>query len=570
MKKTFKPLKKLVALILSALMITSVPAFQLSAFAAETENAEVGATSGTTGNCTWTVDNGVLTISGNGAMGGYDSSYAPWKSLQITKAVINNGVTNIGEGAFAWCSKLSSITIPNSVTVIENQAFNFCPGLTSITLPNNLKSIGDEAFLICSSLESVTIPGSVTSLGEYAFGSCSKLKSVTISEGVTSIGDYAFSNCKALESIIFPESVTDFGSGVFYSVSSNFTIYGKAGSAAEAYAADYRHKFDTIKTVVASGTTGDCTWTLTDDGTLTISGNGAMRDYIGYIEDYPLDWFMTDDDDGVDTTQVPWKHKNITKVVIKEGVTRIGAHSFYKCNNLSEVVIPNSLTSIGMDAFEYCSSLTDVILPDNLTEIGSGAFSRCSSLTSVNIPENITKLYSYMFYDCQSLVNITIPESITELDTYAFYGCTSLASVNIPGGVTKICDGVFKNCKNLTEVSIPDNVTSIGYEAFSGCESLESIAIPKSVTSISASAFNNDDNLTMYGRAGSYAETYANENNIPFVADINSGTTGDCTWSIDINGVLTISGNGAMESYYPASHPICVLPPDDDEDYEPS
>ncbi len=83
--------------------------------------------------------------------------------------------------------------------------------------------------------------------------------------------------------------------------------------------------------------------------------------------------------------------------------------------------------------------------------------------------------------------------------------------------VTKIGDNAFYGCKTVTSVNIQSNIISIGNNAFSGCSSMKTIVIPSNVTSIGSDAFSNcDDNLTIYGEVGSYAQTYANQNNIKF------------------------------------------------------
>ena len=109
---------------------------------------------------TWKLsEDGTLTISGTN-MPDYYSSYsskAPWLSQKekIKKAVIYNGVTNIGSGAFYGCSNLTIISIPNSVKSIGVRAFWEC-GLTSVTLPNSVTSIEASAFSGCTALTSVT------------------------------------------------------------------------------------------------------------------------------------------------------------------------------------------------------------------------------------------------------------------------------------------------------------------------------------------------------------------------------------------------------------------------------
>ena len=121
--------------------------------------------------------------------------------LVIPAEVNGKPVTSIGNSAFSFCTRLTSVTIPNSVTSIGNHAFHYCPGLTSVTIPNSVTSIGDWAFYGCTGLTSVTIPNSATSIGDYAFESCTGLTSVTIPNSVTSIGDGAFSRCWSLKSV---------------------------------------------------------------------------------------------------------------------------------------------------------------------------------------------------------------------------------------------------------------------------------------------------------------------------------------------------------------------------------
>ena len=136
--------------------------------------------SGTCGsNLTYTLDsNGVLTISGTGDM--QNSSFG-WDTSLIKSVVINDGVTNIGQGAFEGCSGLTSITIPNGVTSIGWNAFWSCFDLARVIIPNSVTNIGDWAFRSCSYLTSITIPDSVTSIGEGAFSYCTGLTEVDFS-----------------------------------------------------------------------------------------------------------------------------------------------------------------------------------------------------------------------------------------------------------------------------------------------------------------------------------------------------------------------------------------------------
>ena len=271
------------------------------------------------------------------------------------------------------------------------------------------------------------------------------------------------------------------------------------------------------ETIVASGTCGDnLTWKLDDEGTLTISGKGAMTEW-------------------VNIDSAPWKtySNTINKVVIQPGVTSIGKNAFSLCTNLESITIPKSVTSIGWGAFQECGSLKSITIPEGVTSIEWGAFQGCSSLMSITIPESVTSIGEDAFYGCENLRSITIPEGVTSIGDSAFEDCRGLTSISlpesvikignyafkstaltgkfvIPSGVTKIGDGLFENCQKLTEVVIPDGITFIGPYAFkyTGITSfvipdgiqtinvdtfygtcLDRITIPVSVTAINPSAF---------------------------------------------------------------------------------
>ena len=187
---------------------------------------------------------GVLTISGTGAMADYGSSNQPWADYRsnITSVVINEGVTHIGMYAFKDCNNtnLTSITIPASVESIGACAFEYCNALESITIPASVTSIAEYAFHDCTNLATVSGGDGLTSIGTNAFSYTSwsdnlvnnlsdglfylghvafKMKGdatgITFAEGTTQIYDHAFESCNALESIIIPASVTSIGEGAF-------------------------------------------------------------------------------------------------------------------------------------------------------------------------------------------------------------------------------------------------------------------------------------------------------------------------------------------------------------------
>ena len=218
----------------------------------------------------------------------------------------------------------------------------------------------------------------------------------------------------------------------------------------------------------------EVTWTLSDDGTLTISGT-EMPDY-----EY-----------GSRYNNIPWyiQRDKIQKVIIEKGVTNIGNNAFIDCSGLTSIAIPNSVTSIGMDAFSFCSGLTSITIPNSVTSIGKRAFYNCSNLTSITIPNFVTSIGDGAFYGCSGLTSITIPNSVTSIGERAFIFCSGLTSITIPNSVTSIGMDAFYGCSGLTSITIPNSVTSIGDGAFYGCSGLTSITIPNSVTSIGERAF---------------------------------------------------------------------------------
>ncbi len=193
-------------------------------------------------NLTWTLyDDSKLVISGTGIMADYGrNNRPPWYDYcdDITSVFINDGVTSIGDWAFAHFYELTEVTIPEGLTCIGDDAFAHCTSLTIMTIPDSVTIIGDEVFCNCSSLTSVnipngvtnigravffrtsltsvTIPDSVTSIGNTAFYDCNNLISVKIGNGVTSIGDEAFCYCYRLTRVTIPDDVISIGNGAFY------------------------------------------------------------------------------------------------------------------------------------------------------------------------------------------------------------------------------------------------------------------------------------------------------------------------------------------------------------------
>ena len=239
-----------------------------------------------------------------------------------------------------------------------------------------------------------------------------------------------------------------------------------------------------LQAQATSGTAGPLTWTYdTGTKTLTISGTGEMPDY---------DW-----------NNVPWEHlrKTMTKVVIEEGVTKIGAFAFSEGVELTSVTLPHSLKSIGKYAFHMCHKLSSLILPDKLEEIEDGAFFSVG-LTSILIPASVTTLSEGSFGHCNHLLSISVESGNTHfvvLDGVLFNenkttliqypGGRTNPTYNIPTEVTRIGSQSFSGNVNLTSVSFPSGVKEIGSFAFNGCWELSSLTLPAGLKRIDGNAF---------------------------------------------------------------------------------
>ena len=190
--------------------------------------------------------------------------------------------------------------------------------------------------------------------------------------------------------------------------------------------------------------------TLSDDGTLTISGKN-MPNY------------------GPDTT--PWysRRSEIKEVIITDGVTNIGDCAFFECRNLTSVTVPNSVTSMGDCAFQNCSNLTSVEIPTSVTSIGRSAFAGCSSLTSITIPNSVTSIGNAAFQTCSSLTSVTIPNSVMSIGNFAFGSCKDLTSVTFSGSTPpEFGNDVFLNVNESFTVYVPANSREAYKNALAG------------------------------------------------------------------------------------------------------
>jgi len=512
-----------------------------------------------TGVLTWNIANGTLTISGTGEMPNYSATgipaitTAPWGVYRNSfgVVVIEDGVTSIGSQAFRG-TNLVSVSIPNSVTRFGTGAF-MRSGLTSITIPDGVITIGDDVFYDCTRLTSVDFGNSVTTIGSRAFMGCTRLTSATIPNSVTTIGEWAFRDCTNLTTVSIPNSVTTIERGAFMRTGLTSVTIPNSVTTIESYLFENCRNLTSITIPNSVTTIGDwafsgCTGltsidipnSVTSIGRSTFSSSGLTSVIIP--------------NNVTSIGELAFAGTPLTSVIIGNSVTTIGDRAFERCTGLTSVIIPNSVITIGTMAFNGCTNLTSVNIGNSVTMIGNLAFNR-TGLTSVDIPNSVTTIGRNAFEDCTRLTSVSIGNNVITIGDRAFRN-SGLTSVTIPNSVTQIGNNAFEST-NITSVTIGSGVTSIGNEAFRNCTRLTSVhnlsAIPQrintnvfsGVTLSNLTLYVYDFALPAYQDAPVW-EDFGNIIGIP--SPSVSGTTDNLTWNI-ANGVLTISGTGAMPNY---------------------
>lgn len=415
------------------------------------------------GNCgaslTWDLTDGVLTISGTGAMTDFASASAqPWKDYTsiITSVVVEDGVTTIGTSAFRGFTKMTSVSLPAGLTSIGASAFYGAnnASFTTITFPASLTSIGNDAFYNCTNIATI-----------YANADPNDL----------------LWNDKGCDDFIRSTKKTT----LCYVSAAYFAGYlsNNSGSTSGSSATDINVTF----VLTPAFTSGDCSVAVsaTDVShiTMTVSGSGAMADY------------ATVDDQ-------PWAMPGITSIVIEEGVTHIGSHAFDGCVTVVSIIAkPTTAPTLGTDAFNEFDADVEVTYPclgeasyTSEWSIFDGKFGDCL------IPANACG--DGLTWDLTAGV-LTISKSFAGdgwMDDYNLSSKlvpwnaskASITSVVIEEGVTTIGDNAFYALNNnaYTSVTIPSTVTSIGEYAFSGCGKLTTVnALPTTAPALGTNVF---------------------------------------------------------------------------------
>lgn len=273
---------------------------------------------------------------------------------------------------------------------------------------------------------------------------------------------------------------------------------------------------------------GDKVWVDFDNvnGIATISGEGSTWDYL------------------LDGTSVPDKNKrnpfvgkNFEKIIIQEGITRIGNYLFFassdtensdpwdwKQTGIKEVVFSNTITEIGDYSFEHVDNMSKLELPDSIVKIGNCTFGYIKSLDTIKLNQGLKKI-GYLAFAYTAINNVELPNSVSELGESVFEGCKNLTQVTGFENVTVIPDSLFANCpiknynfENVTEIgefafwnseiselNFSNKLKTIKLQAFLKCNNLKQVTIPDSVINMN-SAFRECENLQQISLSNNLSE----------------------------------------------------------------
>ena len=367
---------------------------------------------------------------------------------EVEDLIIPDDIETLQPGAFYGCTNLKSIKFSDKLYYIGNHAFENCINLSSIQFPFTVRQIGECAFKNCWKLETVAIYNSVlysrlsgpgfyvydddpnytTTILASAFEGCSTLKTVRLGNGVTNIGSKAFSNCINLGDMycytkMAPYADIDAFSGSYIDYASLHIV----GDIEDFMASETWSGFGTIVGITDNSTNLICDYDTEINGiyykinsVFTPYGTNVYAMVVNGEKYYSGD------------IEIP---NSIEFNGNQYEVKHTGAGAFQLCPQLESLTLPETMQTV--PSLVFCRNLKKVILPQGLTTIGATSFYGCEKLSEIDIPSSVAQIGSSAFYDCKSLKQINL-FGVTSIDRGAFVGCEILEKVKIGKNATTI------------------------------------------------------------------------------------------------------------------------------------
>lgn len=474
--------------------------------------------------------------------------YGSVAAIIVPDTIDGYPVVAIGEGAFRGNKYLTAILIPDCITSIDDYAFADT-NLDSLVLPAELNSLGRCILSGNKGVTEIVIPKTLSSTGssysnliegDGPFAE-SNVQKATIEAGMTVIPEHLFHKNSTLTSVEIPDTVTE------------ISRYAFAQTGLENI--ELPSSVTTLQYEIFSG--GNLLQISIPDS-VTGMGNAIFQNC-----------------------------SKLQKVKLPKARYNISDYTFAGCTSLEEIQLPKTVTTIWPHAFDGCSSLKKVEWSDCLESIKDNAFKGCTSLTEIVIPNTVRELGNEAFRNCDGLEKIVIPNSVTTIGNGVLYDCDSLTNISVGVGISKLSESCFEHCDNLEKIVLPYTIKSIDKSAFKECIALKEITIPRNTSSIGTSVFSYPAKMTIYGVAGTYAEKYAGEKGIKFVAidkktekvsldksevTINEGQTvqlslnvepkdftDEVSWKSTDSNIVTVSGTGVVTAKNTGTAKIKVI-----------
>jgi hypothetical protein len=292
----------------------------------------------------------------------------------LTKVIIPNSVSTIGENSFSYCTNLTSVRLSNILTKIPSVSFYKCNNLRNIDIPNTVTSISTGAFYDCNSLTSIIIPSSVTGIASDAFRNCNNLKSVslqrTYTQGVTYLAEDSF-----LAEYLFFES-------------SNISVDSLRQMCYDGYQRSALVRAGFKQSTIDSAY-GGISLTIQNNAIIGATNISSISSKIAYIPNHVS---------SITSTAFNSVSSIITDIIFGNAPTinNIDSSAFINCNKLKSIIIPNTITSINDNTFQGCNNLRNIDIPNTVTLISTGAFQDCTGLTSVSLQRTYAQGLTYL------------------------------------------------------------------------------------------------------------------------------------------------------------------------------
>jgi len=453
--------------------------------------------------------------------------------------VIPDGVVEIGERAF-WDTGIETVQMPSSLRIIGQDAFSLCSQLRTIIVPESVEKI--EPFAFPRSVEYIRIPDALirdSNLSRIGvmFGGSSELDNLVFAllRNTDNLDGLLKKKISAKILRKFEEYAKSFirQNNIAYLqnlLSLKKTITIEQIDELISYAAGYADSLSFLLNYKNEKFTQEIVEKHADE---------TILKELGIMERSVADWrkiFKFSVKDGqaiIKGYKGTDENLRIPDQIGHNEVTAIGGDAFgfafSGCDMVKHIFLPRGLKTIGPRAFEMCSKReTLVVSEENTTYSSAGnCLIDISTKTIImgcngsSIPDDgsVLSIGSCAFEWCGNITEINIPDTITSIERNAFCNCRNLKQVYLSKNIATIEKNTFLCCMKLEKIILPESVTSIGQNAFAFCTNLLEVTIPGSVTSIDSSAFFECPNVKIKAPAGSYAETYAKENNIPFGAE---------------------------------------------------